>query len=141
MEKLERYKGELTFDQLILARSKIMENVESLYEEATLLYENQKFSRAYFLMCIANEELGKSLIVTSTIVDFIARTVDWHTFWKSLRNHKDKTRMITYAEEIFASSEDNCRPLEEIRATIPTFEEVKMASLYSDMFQNDFFSA
>ena len=105
MEKLERYKGELTLEQLISARNKIIENAKALYEEATLLYENSKFARAYFLLCIANEELGKSLIVTSAVVGLITEKIDWHRFWKRLRNHKDKTKMIEHAENILISSD------------------------------------
>lgn len=139
MEKLERYKGELSLEQMILAHKKIVENAKSLYEDATLLYKNKKFPRAYFLMCIANEELGKSIIVLSSIIDLILEDVDWHQFWKLLRNHKDKTSMIEYAENIFVSSEDNFMPPQIISKLIPTFEELKMASLYSDMFQENFF--
>ena len=139
MEKLERYKGELSLEQLILARNKIIENAKALYEEAMLLYENSKFARTYFLLCIANEELGKSLIVTSAIVDLIAEKIDWHKFWKRLRNHKDKTRMIEHAENIFVSSDENFTAPENIQKLIPVLEELKMASLYSDMFQNNFF--
>ena len=54
MEIIKRYKGELTLEQLIEARNKIIDNAKSLYEEASLLYENQKYARAYFLLCIAN---------------------------------------------------------------------------------------
>ena len=103
------------------------------------LYENSKFARTHFLLCIANEELGKSLIVTSAIVDLIAEKIDWHKFWKRLRNHKDKTRMIEHAENILVSSDENFTVPENIQKLIPVLEELKMASLYSDMFQNNFF--
>ena len=64
MEELKRYKGELNREQMITARNKIINNAKSLYEEATILYNHDKYARAYYLLCIANEELGKSIMVT-----------------------------------------------------------------------------
>lgn len=138
MEKLERYKGGLTLEQLILARNQITKNAKALYEEATLLYENSKNARAFFLLCIANEELGKSIIVTSAIVDLITEKIDWKRFWKRLRNHKDKTGMIEHIENLLVSSDENFMSLEDIQKRIPILEEFKMASLYSDMFYDNF---
>lgn len=139
MEELKRYKGELNREQMIIARNKIINNAKSLYEEATILYNHDKYARAYYLLCIANEELGKSIIVTSGIVDFLGDNIDWKTFWKRLRNHKDKTGTIEHIENIFISNDENfCNP-KDVQDRIPTFEEVKMISLYSDMIQNDFY--
>ena len=85
------------------------------------------------------EELGKSIMVTSGIVDFLGDNIDWKTFWKRLRNHKDKTGTIEHIENIFISNDENfCNP-KDVQDRIPTFEEVKMISLYSDMIQNDFY--
>ena len=98
--ELKRYKGSLTVEQLIIAHKKTKSNATSLYKEAQLLFENKMYARCYFLLCIANEELGKSM---------------------------------------FVSSDDNLTPWKELEQRIPTLEELKMASLYSDMFQNDFF--
>lgn len=47
--------------------------------------------------------------------------------------------MIEFFENIFVSSDDNFTPWKELEERIPTLEEIKMASLYADMFQNDFF--
>ena len=137
--ELKRYKGSLTVEQLIIAHKKTKSNATSLYKEAQLLFENKMYARCYFLLCIANEELGKSIFVVSAIVDLIAGKIDWHKFWKKLRNHKSKTGMIEFFENMFVSSDDNLTPWKELEQRIPTLEELKMASLYSDMFQNDFF--
>lgn len=137
--ELKRYKGSLTVEQLIIAHKKTKSNATSLYKKAQLLFENKMYARCYFLLCIANEELGKSIFVVSAIVDLIAGKIDWHKFWKKLRNHKSKTGMIEFFENMFVSSDDNLTPWKELEQRIPTLEELKMASLYSDMFQNDFF--
>ena len=83
--ELKRYKGSLTVEQLIIAHKKTKSNANSLYKEAQLLFENKMHARCYFLLCIANEELGKSIFVVSAIVDLIAEKIDWHKFWKKLR--------------------------------------------------------
>ena len=101
--ELKRYKGSLTVEQLIIAHKKTKSNATSLYKEAQLLFENKMYARCYFLLCIANEELGKSIFVVSAIVDLIAGKIDWHKFWKKLRNHKSKTGMIEFFENMFAT--------------------------------------
>lgn len=138
-DKLERYKGELSREQLITARNKIVENAKNLLCEAQLLYNNQRYSRTYFLLCICNEELGKSVIITSAIVELVKGSINWKRFWRHLRNHKDKTGTIEHMENIFISSDENFTDPNNIQKILPHLEEIKMASLYSDMFQNDFF--
>lgn len=139
MEQIKRYKGTLTLEQMITARNKTISNAKDLYEDANILYNHERLARAYYLLCIANEELGKSIMITSSIVDLVAEDIDWQKFWKRLRNHKDKTRVIEHMENILVSSDENFTAIEIIQDMIPTFEEVKMISLYSDMIQNDFY--
>lgn len=138
--ELKRYKGSLTLEQLIVAHKKIIDNAKSLYGEAQLLFEHSMYARSYFLLCIANEELGKSVMVISAAVDLIAGSIDWNSFWRKLRNHKKKTGTMEFIENVLVSSDENFTPFEDVQKQIPVFEEIKMASLYADMFQNDFFS-
>ena len=139
VEGLERYRGSLTLEQLILARNKIMKNAKELYEDATILYENGRFARAYFLLGIANEELGKYLLVTSATVDLVAGNIDWKRFWKAIRAHKEKAGIVEYTENMLMYTEEDCFSPLEIKETVSIFDELKMASLYSDMFENNFF--
>ena len=69
--------------------------------EAQILYDNERFSRAYFLLCICNKELGKSVMIASAIVDLVDGNIDWKKFWRRLRNHKDKTGTLEHMENIF----------------------------------------
>lgn len=133
-----RYRGPLTREQLIAASNKVMQNASNLLQEAKLLYENDRFSRSYFLLCICNEELGKLIMISSAIVDLVNNTFDWKRFWKHLRNHKDKTGTIEHIENLFISTDDNFTEPDKIQKLLPLLEELKMGSLYSDMFQNDF---
>ena len=140
MESLKRYKKELTLDQLLCSREKIILNAKDLYEEALLLYDRKKYARSYFLLCIANEELGKMLIVTSAMIDLIEQTINWSKFWKQLRNHKFKTETIEQLENFFVNNEKHYQSPIKIAKMIPNLEELKMMSLYSDMYQVDFFT-
>lgn len=137
---LARYNDSLTLEQLIVAHNKIKANAASLYNEAQLLFENEMYARSYFLLCIASEELGKSIIVISAIVDLMAEEINWRSFWKKLRNHKDKTGTIESFENAVVSSDDNFTPWRTVAEQISDFEEIKMASLYADIFQVDFFT-
>ena len=130
---LARYNDSLTLEQLIVAHNKIKANAASLYNEAQLLFENEMYARSYFLLCIASEELGKSIIVISAIVDLMAEEINWRSFWKKLRNHK-------FFENAVVSSDDNFTPWRTVAEQISDFEEIKMASLYADIFQVDFFT-
>lgn len=134
LEDLERYKGALTLEQLIAARNKMIKNAKELYEEATILYENGRFARAYFLLGIANEELGKYLWATSAAIDLVTGNIDWKRFWKNIRDHKEKTGMLEYTENmlLYTYTEEDCFSPLEIKQTVSIFEELKMASLYSD---------
>ena len=137
---LARYNDSLTLEQLIVAHNKIKANAASLYNEAQLLFENEMYARSYFLLCIASEKLGKSIIVISAIVDLMAEEINWRSFWKKLRNHKDKTGTIEFFENAVVSSDDNFTPWRTVAEQISDFEEIKMASLYADIFQVDFFT-
>lgn len=139
MEEIKRYKGELDREQMIVARDKIVNNAKSLYEEANILYEHEKYARAFFLLCIANEELGKSVMVTSGVINLLGDNIDWKKFWKRIRNHEDKIGMIEHMENIFVSSDENFTDPQKIQDLLPTINEVKMMSLYSDMIQVDFY--
>ena len=48
--------------------------------------------------------------------------------------------MIEHIENILVSSDENFTIPTQIQKLIPILEELKMASLYSDMFQNNFFN-
>lgn len=49
----------LSIDQLITGAKLCCENSSDLIEEADILFQNEKFNRAYFLYQIAQEEIAK----------------------------------------------------------------------------------
>lgn len=139
MGHLVRYKDQLSIDQLITAKNKILLNAQNLVNESQLLYDNKKYARSFFLASIACEELGKCIMVLSSIVKLANNSLEWKHFWKRLRNHQDKSLVIQHMENISVSDEENFSEPQSINEIAPDQEEYKMAMLYSDMFQNDFF--
>ncbi|MFB0919345.1 MAG: AbiV family abortive infection protein [Oscillospiraceae bacterium] len=136
---LNRYYGDLTREQFITARNKTLLNANNLIIESKLLFENGMIARAYFLASIACEEIGKYLLISSAAIDYVRGTLNWKNFWKRIRNHKAKNQTIELFENIFVSNDENFTNPELIKALINDMDELKMANLYSDMFQYDFY--
>ena len=128
-----RYCGELTREELISAHDKAIANASHLLAEAKVLFENDRYSRSYYLLCICNEELGKSLLILSSIADLIDEKIDWKKFWRIYRNHKVKRGILESMEAILAVAFGESASFNSIRDNLKAFEEFKMASLYSDI--------
>jgi AbiV family abortive infection protein len=71
---------------------KSFENAKELIGEAQLLYDNSKYARALFIAQIAGEELGKHIICTGAIVNFMVGKFDIKRFTKRFYSHKEKTQ-------------------------------------------------
>ncbi|MCM3767037.1 AbiV family abortive infection protein [Neobacillus niacini] len=70
---------------------KIYENACELLEEAELLYNHQKFARAYLCAHIAFEEFGKLPMLNSVAIDvYFGKKIDWKKLNKDIRNHHSK---------------------------------------------------
>jgi AbiV family abortive infection protein len=134
-----RYKGPLNIEQFIVARHKILINSRNLIEEATILYNNGKLSRSYFLLTIANEEFGKYILLTGAIVEYLKGTINWSKFWKKMRDHKVKLGTFEHAKNVLLADDDHFRNPNEINSIIPELDDYKMAALYSDFCENDFY--
>lgn len=70
---------------------KINENACELLEEAELLYNNEKYARAYLCAHIAFEEFGKLPILYSVALDVhFGKKVNWKKLNKQIRDHHTK---------------------------------------------------
>jgi AbiV family abortive infection protein len=126
-------------DILYMARKKVLQNAQSLYEDAKILFENNRWPRSFFLSQIATEELGKyGLIVTSSV--WAAHgSLDWNHFRKRFTNHKDKTKHFLLFEGLYHGnlSDDFFENFDENEDAdtklADSLEKIKMASLYCDM--------
>jgi len=95
--KWREYAGRrLPIDDLIGLRVGCIENARSLIIEAQLLLENEHPERAYYLACIAMEELGKGLFLGGMQVliatDEPLEDDPWVFLWSSWTDHPSKLR-------------------------------------------------
>lgn len=124
---------------LYMARKKVLENVQSLYEDAKLLFENNRWPRSFFLSQIAIEELGKYGIIVTSSVWAVHGSLDWNHFRKRFTNHKDKTNHFLLFEHLYLETqsdaflEESNKIRDANKREADLQEKVKMASLYCDM--------
>lgn len=70
---------------------KINDNACELLEEAELLYNHEKYARAYLCAHIAFEEFGKLPILYSVALDIhFGKRVNWKRLNKEIRDHHEK---------------------------------------------------
>jgi AbiV family abortive infection protein len=133
----------LTLDQLDEGRKKALSNSEDLVNDARVLLEHQRWARALFLAQLAAEELGKYTMIASAAVSLIRiqrLDVDidwdefWGVFWKRYRHHHEKTSLLIHLEYTFFSDSKAHEYLRKIPSEAQNAEYVKMASLYSDFY-------
>jgi AbiV family abortive infection protein len=124
---------------LYKARIKALQNAQSLYEDAKLLFDNNRWPRSFFLSQIATEELGKYGIITTSSVQAFRGSLNWNHFRKRFTNHKNKTKHFLLFEDLYHGNltDDFFENFNENRAPdtrhSDSLEKIKMASLYCDM--------
>jgi AbiV family abortive infection protein len=83
---------------------KIYENACELLDEAELLYNHQKYARAYSCAHIAFEELGKLPMLYSAAINvYNGKKTDWKYLNKRIRDHKRKISQ-SYGTVMFLNS-------------------------------------
>lgn len=109
-----------------------MANATALVEDASLLFENERYPRAYALAALASEELGKVyLCLESTL----RRDVEPKRFWKLWREHDDK---LDSARAYAAAFIDDLGALDlgQLRATAGRIGAQKLSAIYVDFDGN-----
>ena len=89
---------QLTQDQLNQARLKALQNAKELLRDAKLLFICKRWPRVVFLCRTAEEEMGKYWFLVGATIISIAGEIDWKGFWRSYKNHKDKTVSVHHLE-------------------------------------------
>lgn len=112
-----------------------IENAKSLYEDAKLLFDNEKFARAISLAILSIEESGKPSIIRNLVLEDDPKEIS--NLWKSYRRHQDKNSMWIVPELIFKGA----RKLEDMRKVVDknsdhtqTLDNLKQLCFYSDVF-------
>jgi len=126
--------SQLSAENLKEAGIKSLQNASELVQEARILYEHKCWSRAVFLCCISGEELGKSFMTLSAVVNQMTGKFNEKRYRERFRSHGEKTGSMNFFEDVFVSSSDlPIHPREIDRATKMT-ERIKLASLYGDYY-------
>ncbi|MFJ7510034.1 AbiV family abortive infection protein [Peribacillus simplex] len=84
--------NQLKVKDVELIYNKIFENACELIDDASLLFDNQKYARAFMCAQISVEEFGKLPTLITVALDIHNGVkVDWKKLNKKLRDHKQKT--------------------------------------------------
>lgn len=79
-----------SFKEIQIAYKKTFYNGCELLEESQLLYDNNKYARAYLLAHIAIEEWARCIMLASAIMKFKIRALDVKRLLNRQTNHKSK---------------------------------------------------
>jgi AbiV family abortive infection protein len=131
---IQRNARQLSAEDLREAGIKSLQNASELVEEAQLLFEHGRWSRAVFLCCISGEELGKCFMSLSAVVNRKAGRFDENRYIRRFRTHQEKTGLLHFFEDIFVSSSDVPAQVLDIDAQTLLTEKVKLAALYCDFY-------
>lgn len=110
---------------------KSFENAEELYIEANILFNNGKYSRAFFLAQIAGEELGKHVICIGGLGNYIEGEFNFSRFQKRFLNHKEKTQSIDVFESFNFNNMERILS-KKVEIDSQELEKMKLMGLYCD---------
>ncbi|MEJ7829908.1 MAG: AbiV family abortive infection protein [Segetibacter sp.] len=84
---------ELSIDELELGIKRALENAEDMINEGDILYENESYPRSYTLYQLAIEEIGKSRILFSLIINLrLENEIDFKEINKDFMHHQTKSK-------------------------------------------------
>jgi len=126
----QKYCGPLDIPTIIDGIKKCFSNALFLYKEAEHCSKRRKYSLAYYLLCVSEEEYIKSYLLISYFT--IVNSEGIGKFWSYYQNHKPKKRLILLKRHM---QDKNTRTyLENIYFLInqQSYENIKQSSLYCD---------
>jgi AbiV family abortive infection protein len=104
----------LSFEELMIARAKILQNAKDLIIDSEILLDNQRYSRAYTLLHLASEELAKLTTMHSICIDVLSgETINWNKVDKKLRDHKDKIKRAFEFDLFCGLTSDNRKSIRQ----------------------------
>ena len=126
----------LTPANLFAGRKKALQNANELFDDAKILFDTGRYARAFFLIQIATEELGKYGIMATSSISALHGSLDWKRFWQRFRGHKNKTEHLLLLEDLnqfISEKQKDLLNIEENKKYSSMQENVKMKSLYCDI--------
>lgn len=134
-EKLQRYTGYLSAEQITLGMNMASQNARELLREAELLLDNGHYARAASIATLSIEESGKQTALRALA---LARTTqEQKTCWRDFRSHTNKNAMWILPDLIKRGARklDDFKPLFSEDAThSQILDQVKQIGFYADCF-------
>jgi hypothetical protein len=87
LDKFDR--GPLTDEQIAMGMHLSFINAQELYEDALLLYRNERFGRTLSLLVLALEELGRIPVLLNAVSINRNDQKMWNELWRVLRSVSD----------------------------------------------------
>jgi len=123
-------------------RQKILENGLELIQDAELLFNNQRYARAYSLSHLATEELMKiPMLNTIEYKLILGIEINWNDIKKKLRDHKSKILgYIVYSYIIDADIENDAdvKRHEKELSKINLYNKLKNDGFYVGLLEDTF---
>lgn len=130
-----QYKQSLTSEKASKGIKAALENSQSLYADAVLLFNNKRYSRSIALSILAIDEAGKPSIIRSILLEDNPKILKEE--WASYRSHHQKNSMWIVPELISKGSikiDDLRKVVDENSDHRDTLENLKQLCLYTDVF-------
>lgn len=138
LKKSSRFQNKaLTKEQIATLLHFCYCNANDLFEEATLLRENKKYARAFFLCALAFEELAKMPIAMNGLILPPNDTMAWKGFWKSFNSHSFKQGAARAYGQGMLKAINKERWSKYYAGHVPAnipLNELKLASMYVDCY-------
>lgn len=133
--KERQFSQNISFEKAVEITNAAILNAKSLYDDAKLLSDNEKYARAICLAILSIEESGKPSIIRNIILEDDPKELS--NLWKSYRKHQSKNSMWIVPELILngANTLENMRKVVDPKSEHPqTLDNLKQLCFYSDVF-------
>jgi AbiV family abortive infection protein len=116
-------------------------NAQNLFEDAELLYKNDRFGRAQSLLVLALEELGRIPLLLNAMLIEVSDEKLWAAFWKQVRQHSAKQGVwVAYGQGLAAMGHPDAKffdpPLP--RGDEKLVDRLKQCGFYLSFFDGNF---
>jgi len=134
----KQYAGTLSVEQVAEGIELCVENASDLLEEATLLYKNGRYARAFSLIVLAEEEMGKIPIIARAIWFKAGDKAERKKFWKRFRSHEEKYSDALGLDFLFLPEKELEDAIKEMKTIPPIANEFKQLGFYVDYVNGHF---
>ncbi|TDU33698.1 AbiV family abortive infection protein [Gelidibacter sediminis] len=138
----------MNLEQYFDGISKSLSNAKDLFDDAEILFNLERYQRAYTLYQLSIEEIGKASLIYSFVLDKDYNNEnEFKVFKKSFLSHKQKTVSSNGIDLIFSFLNNDVRIKKKLIYQYFLFDkhlsqlnDYKNRSLYTDISNNKFIS-